>query len=96
MRLKQAKITSAHKNPEYVQKTIVDLPLLYQIKTGKDNSSEKPQKAQMSEYKCLHKCLHKCPNSLNLFYRNISVDSLVQNNSTKLSVKFQAKDQNKL
>ena len=76
----------------------MDLPVLYQIKTGKDNSSEKPQKAQMSEYKCLHKCLHKCPNSLNHFYQNISVASVCtkQNISTKLYVKFQAKDQNKL
>ena len=49
------------------------------LKQAKITADKKPQKAQMSEYKCLRKCLHKCPNSLNHFYRNTSVYSLVKN-----------------
>ena len=37
-KLTQAKITLAHKKPERSQKTITYLLVLYEVKTGKDNS----------------------------------------------------------
>ena len=58
-KLKLANITPVHKKTQKAQKTITELSVFYQIFLKYMRSS----------------CLNKYPNILNLFDRNISVDS---------------------